>query len=74
MRTCGVAWCSRKRPASGAIPRVGAVHSFGAIVSSARGIEGTRSLVDPSAHAEVQARRAACQGEQSLDLVKREPR
>ncbi len=34
----------------------------------AEGLEGTRSLVDPSAHAEVAAIRAACQREQSLDL------
>jgi tRNA(adenine34) deaminase len=33
------------------------------------GFEGSRSLLDPSAHAEVQAIRAACQREQSLDLA-----
>lgn len=33
------------------------------------GREGTRSLLDPSAHAEVQAIRAACQAERSLDLA-----
>jgi tRNA(adenine34) deaminase len=32
------------------------------------GLEATRSLVDPTAHAEVQAIRAACQRERSLDL------
>jgi tRNA(adenine34) deaminase len=32
------------------------------------GVEGVRSLFDPSAHAEVQALRAACQNERSLDL------
>lgn len=32
------------------------------------GIEGVRALFDPSAHAEVQALRAACRHEQSLDL------
>jgi tRNA(adenine34) deaminase len=34
----------------------------------AEGLESTRSLVDPCAHAEVQAIRAACQHEQTLDL------
>jgi tRNA(adenine34) deaminase len=33
------------------------------------GLEGSRSLLDPSAHAEVQAIRAVCQREQSLDLA-----
>ncbi|HEV7671978.1 MAG TPA: nucleoside deaminase [Thermoanaerobaculia bacterium] len=32
------------------------------------GLEGTRTLLDPSAHAEVQAIRAACRSEQTLDL------
>jgi tRNA(adenine34) deaminase len=33
------------------------------------GLEGSRSLFDPSAHAEVQAIRAACLLERSLDLA-----
>ncbi len=32
------------------------------------GLEGTRTLLDPTAHAEVQAIRAACKSEQTLDL------
>jgi len=32
------------------------------------GLEGTRTRLDPSAHAEVQAIRAACQNAQTLDL------
>ncbi len=33
------------------------------------GLEATRALLDPSAHAEVQALRAACQAARSLDLT-----
>ncbi len=33
------------------------------------GIEGTRNLLDPSAHAEIQAIRSACGNEYSLDLT-----
>ena len=64
MRRClELAEESRK---SGETPVGALVARNGEILGEGR--EATRSLLDPSAHAEIQALRAACQGAQSLDL------
>jgi len=56
------------RAAAGGETAVGAVVVRGESVIG-EGAEGSRRLLDPSAHAEVLALRAACQHEGSLDLA-----